>query len=148
MPRHHYFGFGMNMREELMPARSTLIGPAMIAGWRYDFRHFADVQRAGEDEYTLGLVWEIDDAGLAYLDQREGYHGPGRENLYDRVEWKYELLNTGHTGYAIVYTMRHPWDLSLPDASYLSIIQKANVRHGIPDEPLRAALDRAALVSA
>jgi gamma-glutamylcyclotransferase (GGCT)/AIG2-like uncharacterized protein YtfP len=119
------FAYGMNMDAEGMPEGSTLIGPAVLRGWKLDFRGYADVQPAEPDDLVPGVVWEVTEEGLARLDMREGYRGPGEWNLYNRVEAEYDEPSLAGSGTAWVYTMQDAGPLRPPGAWYLEMIERS-----------------------
>lgn len=150
-----YFAYGMNLDPHNMPG-CRLVGPAIIRGWRYDFRAFADVQRSDDPaEYTAGLLWEVDDAALRMLDSREGYHSARSVgNLYDRVETDFEMIEPGHrdpreefpgpygSGTAIIYTMPFARRLQVPGEWYMNLVFRAITEFGLPEDYFHAAVAR------
>lgn len=70
-----YFAYGSNMLAARMAGRAPAarrIGTATLRGWRLAERLYADIERR-RGGTVRGVVWELDDSGLAALDRFEGY---------------------------------------------------------------------------
>jgi gamma-glutamylcyclotransferase (GGCT)/AIG2-like uncharacterized protein YtfP len=74
-----YFAYGMNTNNSVMSSTSQRLGPAMLIDYQWQMLQFANVFES-KGQVTPGILWEIDQAELQDLDQREGY-----PSFYDRV---------------------------------------------------------------
>ena len=80
---------------------AKLIGPAWIDGYRFCWRTWGDIELA-DDNYTIGLLWELDDAALDSLDQYEGFPTKyfrqrviARTSQNEYVSWAYMMVDQG-----------------------------------------------------
>jgi len=146
-----YFAYGSNLDPELMRTRCPsvkTVGLAALREHRLAFPVFsqewgggvAGIQLAHGD--TLwGVLYEIDEAGLAALDEAQGFRGPGNQhNIYDRDTASVELTRADDGSFprrvrAAIYLAR-PSNPSPPSRRYLDTIVRGAVHHRLPDEYL------------
>ena len=72
---HHYFAYGANTNLNKMAERcprAICLGRAWIDGYGFRWRKWADIE-ISRDEYTVGVLWQLDDDELAKLDAFEHY---------------------------------------------------------------------------
>lgn len=98
------FSYGINTNTDSMRHRcpdARLVGPAWLDGYAFRWRRFADIE-LDDDMYVIGLLWEISDEDLSYLDHFEGVPGHyTRQKVRisssggDRIGWTYIMANQG-----------------------------------------------------
>lgn len=131
-----YFAYGMNTDPDAMWG-CTPVGAGVLHGWKFGFRHFADVQPA-EDEQVHGVVWEVDT--LQRLDGREGY-----PVLYDRSF--VPVIVDGAVKWCWVYHMTqygldNPHYSAPPSGYYLDMLRRGYATFDIPTIQVENALKK------
>jgi gamma-glutamylcyclotransferase (GGCT)/AIG2-like uncharacterized protein YtfP len=136
MSKHYYLAYGMNTDPAAMDYDSHCkpIGAATLEGYHLEFEYFATIEPGGSMQ---GVLWEIDDETLYYLDNREGY-----PNYYNR-----RVVNVFHeteTYGAIVYFMTDRYISASVDKSppqhYVDRLTIGYTQFGIPLTQIEEAL--------
>ena len=133
--KHLYFAYGMNTNLTSMSSRcpnADVLGSAVLFGYRFVFRHHADVELDNESD-TQGVLWEIDDNDLANLDSFEGfptYYLRTRAWVNFNDKWVI----------AWIYTMQDQDHLSKPSASYVSMCIEGYETNGVSTTQIDQAL--------
>jgi gamma-glutamylcyclotransferase (GGCT)/AIG2-like uncharacterized protein YtfP len=135
MTEIYYFAYGANANRSEMAERcptAKWAGTATLPGHALRFRTHADVEpREGSRVY--GVLWTIDAAALALLDQYEGY-----PHYYTR-----EMVSVWQDGEPITAMVYHMVDQSyqdLPRKDYLSRVRDGYVQCNVPTDQLDRAL--------
>lgn len=135
--KHFYFGYGMNSDPEQMIMRTghpLALGRGMIRDHAFRFALHADVfPQVGTNTY--GVLWEIDDAALKSLDQREGY-----PYYYDRKIVDVEANGTVYK--AIMYYMTPGHPEREPAQGYYDMLVRGYSTFNVPMEQITVALER------
>jgi gamma-glutamylcyclotransferase len=133
-----YFAYGSNMAEAVMTERSRrhrFLGVARLPDHRLMFNRrsirtgsgVADVVPAS-GESVWGVLYELDDAGLAALDRKEGH-----DWAYVREPLVVELSADGSRQPAVTYTVKEKEPVEVePSADYLEGIISAASERGLP----------------
>ena len=133
-----YFAYGSNMAEAVMTERSRrhrFLGVARLPDHRLMFNRrsirtgsgVADVVPAS-GESVWGVLYELDDAGLAALDRKEGH-----DWAYVREPLVVELSADGSRQRAVTYTVKEKEPVEVePSADYLEGIISAASERGLP----------------
>jgi gamma-glutamylcyclotransferase len=133
-----YFAYGSNMAEAVMTERSRrhrFLGIARLPDHRLMFNRrsvrtgsgVADVVPAA-GESVWGVLYELDDAGLAALDRKEGY-----DWAYVREPLAVELTSDGSRQPAVTYTVKEKEPAEVePSTEYLEGIIAAAAERGLP----------------
>jgi gamma-glutamylcyclotransferase (GGCT)/AIG2-like uncharacterized protein YtfP len=144
-----YFAYGSNLDPEQMGTRCPshkVVGLAVLREHRLTFPLFSQRWGGGvagihlaHGDAVWGMVYEINDADLAALDEAEGFRGPGNQhNLYDRETTSVELTRVDDGSFprrvrAGIYVAR-PSNPSPPSRRYLDAILRGAAHHRLPDE--------------
>ncbi len=133
-----YFAYGSNLLsrvfDEVCPG-SRPVGPAMLRGYRLAFTRRSTVWQSGVADivaapgmFTWGMVYIIDEDGLAALDKKEGCG-----SAYDRIEVDVQLEDRS-TVKAITYTVIDKAAQEIPpsDAYFGTLLEGAQER-GLPE---------------
>jgi cation transport regulator ChaC len=133
-----YFAYGSNMAEAVMTERSSrhrFLGVARLPEHRLMFNRrsvrtgsgVADVVPAA-GESVWGVLYELDDPGLAALDSKEGY-----DWAYVREPLDVELVSDGSRQPAVTYTVKEKEPAEVePSTEYLEGIISAATERGLP----------------
>lgn len=138
MSTKFYMAYGMNTEPGAMAFRTSTsvpIGRGLIRDHAFRFAVHADVypQRGA---VTQGVLWEIDDAGLASLDLREGY-----PHYYDR---KIVVVESGGRSYdAWMYYMTPGHREEPPYDGYYKMLTSGYTAFGVPLSQIVDALESA-----
>ena len=138
--KHYYAAYGMNTEPSAMAFRTSTsvpIGSGLIRDHAFRFATHADVYPQ-PGAVTHVVLWEIDDAGLAALDIREGY-----PHYYDRKIVDVEC--GGKTYQAIMYYMTPGHKEQPPYESYYKMLQSGYSTFGVPLTQIEDALESAYL---
>jgi len=102
--KHYYFAYGRNTNLRDMAQRcpsARLLGPAWIDGYRFCWRTWGDIEFA-PDDYTIGVLWELDDQELSRLDHYEHFPDKyfrqrviAKTSQQEYVSWAYMMVNQG-----------------------------------------------------
>jgi hypothetical protein len=128
---------------------TEVVGPATLPGWRLQFRFFACVEEGEPEDEVPGLVIRVPDSELFRLDRAEGVdlHNPRNteRGLYRRVPVEVVLDGGGEMEVELYAPNRRHLSgpLALPVEHYLDMILGGYEEHGLPQDPLWRALDRA-----
>ncbi|WP_018130336.1 gamma-glutamylcyclotransferase family protein [Effusibacillus pohliae] len=77
------------------------VQPGCVRGRLYDVGVFPALVLDTKGYEIRGEWFDVTEEGLRTMDQLEGYHGPGQENLYERV-WVSDVGN-GRSGWVYVW---------------------------------------------
>ncbi|WP_018130093.1 gamma-glutamylcyclotransferase family protein [Effusibacillus pohliae] len=78
------------------------VPPGCVRGRLYDVGVFPALVLDDEGREIQGEWFDVTEEGLKAMDRLEGYRGPGRKNLYERV-WAQDISN-GRSGWVYVWT--------------------------------------------
>jgi gamma-glutamylcyclotransferase (GGCT)/AIG2-like uncharacterized protein YtfP len=135
---NYMFSYGMNTNIGGMRLRcpdAVCLGKAVLYEHRFDFRYHADVaQQPGS--LVHGLLWELDDVGLGYMDKVEGY-----PTYYTREEIWVDA-DDGNQYLAWVYKMQPGDGFEFPHDSYLQMVHEGYVSNDIPTDQIWTAMER------
>jgi hypothetical protein len=134
------FAFGMNLDPSTMEwCRAVEVGPAKLRDWKLVFRHgLANVEPSPGD-VVHGALWELDDAGQADIDRREGYVEGRAHNHYNCV--LVPVDNGDERVQAFMYTMARPALEQPPGWNYLKLLLNGYKHFGLPLKALLAAVE-------
>lgn len=138
MEKHYMFAYGANTNKESMSERcpgAVCIGPAWVNGYSFRWRQHADIELADDDDYALGLLWELNNEHLENLDHFEGY-----PHYYFRQRVIIKTSSKDYVGWA--YMMTEQNHESLPSNGYKKTVFEGYESHGISDEQLIRGLTR------
>lgn len=145
MNRKLYIAYGSNLSVQQMAYRcpeATIVGPAILKGWKLVFRTHADIQPC-EGSYVPVLVWSITDADERRLDRYEGY-----PYTYIKKNISVTLSQNDETILAMAYVMIKGRKAALPPAKhYYDIIAEGYDRFGFDRTILENALKEVAPIS-
>ena len=130
-----YFAYGMNTNLDSMNSRcpgATVLGPAVLEGYRFQFRRHADVELDDASE-VHGVLWQIDSDHLDSLDILEGFP---RYYLRTRVWVKY--MDNWHIAW--VYTMAEQEYVWKPDQYYLDMCLEGYNQNNVDTQQIYQAL--------
>ena len=134
--RFLYFAYGMNTNSEMMFESCIRLGRARLLNYSWEMLMFANVYES--DSSTHGVLWDIDQDTLDYLDKREGY-----PNFYTRVVTDVE--HEGQIKKAIVYTLtdasRIVYAETQAGKSYIDMVSQ-----GLQEDGLRIHADQIELI--
>lgn len=138
--KHLMFSYGMNTDPQQMIMRTgqpLAIGRGMVRDHAFRFALHADVfPQVGTNTY--GVLWEIDDDGLAALDCREGY-----PYYYDRKMVTVEANGTTYEAWMYYMAPGHPE--RQPSQSYYDMLVRGYTTFNVPLTQIEQALERATL---
>ncbi len=141
MSRHLYFAYGSNLKLRQLQRRcpgSTVVGRARLPGYRRAFTRYATKRKGGvadivaeEDAEVWGVLYDVDDEGMASLDAFEGVPRAYRRETVrvtddEGVEREAETYDANKTGEFA------------PCREYLDLIVTGGREHGLPDEYIRS----------
>jgi gamma-glutamylcyclotransferase (GGCT)/AIG2-like uncharacterized protein YtfP len=132
------FAYGANTNMKSMANRcpgAICLGPAWLDGYAFRWRRFADIELAAEDDYVIGLLWEIDDIHLASLDDYEGF-----PDHYFRQRVKIQTRNRVYTGWA--YMMVEQGKESLPHEEYKAALFEGYAENDISTDQMELGFKR------
>jgi len=138
MTKHFYAAYGMNTEPSAMAFRTSTsvpIGRGLIRDHAFRFAIHADVYPQ-PGAVTHVVLWEIDDAGLASLDAREGY-----PTYYDRKIVDVEC--GGQIYQAIMYYMTPGHIEQPPYESYYNMLTSGYSTFDVPLSQIEDALEAA-----
>lgn len=122
-----YFAYGMNTNDNAMPDAKRL-GTATLLNYSWEMLQYANVY----DNYghtVSGILWDIGEDTLKYLDIREGY-----PDFYNRTLT--EVEHEGVTKLAWVYYMTDYYREKLKDTApsehYLASVVEGYAANGLP----------------
>ncbi len=154
---HRYFAYGSNLNEEDLQDwcsrnhRPYPLGRKVVAGFLPDsrlvFDHHSGSRHGGVLSYrdgcpgqvVQGVVFEVDDDGLATLDKKEGAL---TNNSGPYVRKRVVVLTAdGRQIEAITYqtNLGHTEAFTRPHEDYLKVVKEGYRAHGLIDEPLVCA---------
>ncbi len=132
----YYFAYGMNTNLDQMAQRcpnATLIGPAVLPGYRFRFAGCADIVEH-ENSHVDGVLWYITEECLRALDLLEGY-----PTYYNSRE---VLVKCGKEDYfAEVYYMNPGIADGPPSCSYYDMVMEGYRQNRVPTHQLTAFLE-------
>ena len=149
-----YFAYGSNMADAVMTENCPphrFLGVARLPDHRVMFNRrsvrtgtgVADVMPAG-GESVWGVLYEVDEAGLASLDRKEGY-----DRAYRREPLAVELASDGSRQLAMTYSVREKEPVEVqPSESYLESILSAADERGLPAAYVEALREHGLSISA
>jgi len=114
--------------------RAKCLGRAWIEDYGFRWRKWADIE-ISRDEYTVGVVWQLDDEELSKLDEFEHY-----PTHYFRQRVIIQRSQDTMTGWA--YMMTNQDFQELPSDSYLLLLQQGYDENDLSTEQLDRALER------
>lgn len=136
--KHYMFSYGMNTNLSGMRSRcpqAVCLGKSILYEHRFDFKYHADVEYAS-GSVVHGLLWELDDTGLEYIDRVEGYPTYyTREEIWVDAEDDKQYL-------AWVYKMQPGNHVELPSDGYLHMVHEGYTSNDIPTEQIWTAMER------
>ncbi len=135
MTQTYYFAYGANANRQEMEIRcpsAQWAGTATLPDHALRFRIHADVE-PNDGSSVYGVLWIIDDAALALLDQYEGY-----PYYYDRK--MVQIWQDGEPILAMVYQMADQSYQDLPHRDYLNRVRAGYGQCNIPGDQLDRAL--------
>jgi gamma-glutamylcyclotransferase (GGCT)/AIG2-like uncharacterized protein YtfP len=122
-----YFAYGMNTNDNAMPGAARL-GKSTLLNYSWEMLQYANVY----DNYrsnVSGILWDINEDTLKYLDVREGY-----PDFYNRILTDVE--HDGVTKQAWVYYMTDYYREKLKDTTpsdqYLASVVAGYAANGLP----------------
>jgi len=131
-----YFAFGSNLDLDQMADRCPgylVVGYAILRDHRLIFRGPSSRRKAGVasvdpvlGSHVPGILFEIDDAGLAVLDRLEG-HPHWYRRAYVPV-----VGADGDLNEALIYRLPGDVEVMAPTDDYLNQIRGAYAHHGLP----------------
>jgi gamma-glutamylcyclotransferase len=139
-----YFAYGSNMAESVMTSHCPghrYLGRAELPGHRLAFTRrsvrtgtgVADIVPA-DGQSVWGALYELDEAGLFAIDQKEG-NGSNYERTLVRVRLDSEKSHAEVLTYAVI----DPLDTEVkPSPEYLGGLFRAAHARGLPDDYLQA----------
>lgn len=135
--KHFYAAYGMNTEPEAMAFRTSTsvpIGRGLVRDHAFRFAIHADVYpQPGTNTHVV--LWEIDDAGLAALDKREGY-----PFYYDR---KIVDVECGGKIYPAIMYFMTPGHVSQPPyQSYYDMLSRGYTTFDVPLSQIEDALEQ------
>lgn len=124
--RFLYFAYGMNTNSTAMFESCSRLGRARLLNYSWEMLQFANVYPT--EKSTYGVLWDIDQGTLDYLDRREGY-----PYFYDRVVTDVE--HDGEIKKAIVYTLTDKSRVSYSNfeasQSYIDMVTEGLLEDGM-----------------
>ena len=111
------------------------LGRAYLDGYAFKWRTVADIELTNDDQYVVGILWEITDEHLASLDRFEGYP---RKYFRQRVHIK----STGETVTGWAYMMTNQGPESAPKDEYRTALFEGYAQNDLSDEQLTEGLKR------
>jgi gamma-glutamylcyclotransferase (GGCT)/AIG2-like uncharacterized protein YtfP len=137
MGRQLYFAYASNMEprrfQRLCPT-GTLVGPARLPGYRLAFSRYSRQRRGGSadvvpdpESEVWGVLYEVDEDGLAAMDRNEGVPAAYRREVVTAVD------QAGNEHEAVTYVANRTGEF-LPHRDYLGVIIRGAEARGLPDE--------------
>lgn len=127
-----YFAFGSNLSTNQMKYRcpsTTIVGKAILKGRSLAFAGYSMTRNGGvatiipdPDGRVEGVVYEISEEDLEYLDHCEGYPG-----FYDRISIDVEIGSDPME--TLTYILDRP--ANLPHDNYIKVILSGYLEHGL-----------------
>ncbi len=141
MSRHLYFAYGSNLKLRQFQRRcpgSTVVGRARLPGYRLAFTRYATKRKGGvadivaeEDAEVWGVLYDVDDEGMASLDAFEGVPRAYRRETVRVTD------DEGVEREAETYVANKTGEFA-PGREYLDLIVTGGREHGLPDEYIRS----------
>jgi len=134
---HYMFAYGANTNTPKMISRcpkARLVGKAWIEGYAFRWRSVADIEFS-DDDYVVGLLWEITDDDLASLDRYEGY-----PRKYFRQRVRINCGDAVHVGWA--YMMTNQSTEAEPSSAYRDTLYEGYKQNELTDDQLTKGLSR------
>ena len=141
MPGTLYFAYGSNLDLRQMRRRcpgSTVVGRARLPDYRLGFTRYATKRKGGVADIVpepgaevWGALYDVDDAGMASLDEFEGV-----PRAYRRID-VVVLDDEGNELEAIAYFANKTGEFA-PGREYLGLIITGSRDHKLPDEYVQA----------
>lgn len=144
-----YFAYASNMNPLQMRERSPehrVIGLGALRDHRLVFPLYSNAWEGGvasvqllHGETVWGVLYDVTDADLVTLDEKEGFKGRGdQHNVYDRNQVTIELVRPDDESFARrvradMYLAR-PSNPSPPSRRYLDAILAGARHHRLPEE--------------
>lgn len=122
-----YFAYGMNTNNNAMNDGSQRLGPAILHNFKWEMLQFANVF-AKPNAKTIGILWDINDETLQYLDIREGY-----PDFYNRIQVDVEHNNQIKKAWVYSMSNRYRTELSniRPSQYYVDCVTEGFAQDGI-----------------
>jgi hypothetical protein len=145
MRRMLYFAYGSNLDAGQMRLRcpdARFVGRARLDDYRFCFPVWSRIRQSGLisveaaiGERVWGVLYDMHDADLIRLDQREGYdpNRPPSRNAFNRVTVKV-ARGQSKTSDAETYVARPGMEARMPSADYLAYLLNLAAARGLPDE--------------
>ena len=138
-----YVAYGHNCNIEQFKNRipgAKLIGTAILPGWKFELKHFANITKDANNEVQC-VLWSIPHSSLKMLDKDEDYH-----IHYDRTEVEVEYDGKFISALTYVMTKKYrseelPTKKELPTAKYVKWIAKGYRENHISIAQLISALE-------
>ena len=141
MSRHLYFAYGSNLKLRQLLRRcpgSTVASRARLAGYRLAFTRYSTKRKGGvadivaeEDAEVWGVLYDVDDEGMASLDAFEGVPRAYRRETLTVTDAE------GVEREAQTYIANRTGEFA-PGREYLDLIVTGARGHGLPDEYIRS----------
>ena len=141
MSRHLYFAYGSNLKLSQLLRRcpgSTVAGRARLPGYRLAFTRYSTKRKGGvadivaEPEAEVwGVLYDVDDEGMASLDAFEGVPRAYRRETVTVTD------DEGVEREAQTYIAHRTGEFA-PGREYLDLIVTGAREHGLPDEYIRS----------
>ena len=141
MPYTLYFAYGSNLHVRQFKRRcpgAAVVGRARLPDHRLAFTRYSTKRKGGvadivpqPGEVVWGALYEVDEAGMAALDDFEGFPRAYRRETIRVVD------DAGAEREAVAY-VANPTGEFAPSRLYLSIIAQGARDHGLPEEYVRA----------
>ena len=135
--KHYYFAYGSNTNLKQMAERcpnAVCLGNAYIDGYAFRWRDYADIE-ISEDDYVIGVLWEINDFHLSCLDYYEGF-----PRLYTRQKVVINHLNEKLLGWT--YLMVNQNVEIQPNSKYMESVYDGYKQNDLSEDQLDKGLDR------
>ena len=135
--KHYYFAYGSNTNlrqmEECCP-NAVCIGRAFIDGYVFRWRDYADIE-LDENEYVIGILWEIDDTDLQALDIYEEF-----PELYTRQKVRINFEDRKLIGWTYIM-VKQDFEIE-PDKDYKNLVYDGYNHNNLSEEQLDNGLKR------
>jgi len=132
-----YFAYGMNTNPTEMALRcpgAIALGPAVLHGYRFEFKSFATIVPNPKDSVE-GVLWSITDPDEWALDILEGY-----PDFYDKKNVTVIHKDVSHI--AMTYIMNPREHGYAPSDSYYSMVSQGYQAFGLSQHQLLEARSR------